>query len=103
VSDRASNRKNLPLSAGSFLYTAILRHHQTWFVDRKFYFDPAHNQGYQDFQDAVRAQDTSILEGRRARLLPPFWTKIELPLRPADQPLVEYQKWLEALEISVSV
>jgi vanillate O-demethylase monooxygenase subunit len=74
-----------------------------WRVARNYDLDPAHDQGYEDFQDKVRAQDKPILEGQRPWLLPPFWTKIELPLRPADLPLIEYQKWLEELKISVDI
>ncbi|HMR68080.1 MAG TPA: aromatic ring-hydroxylating dioxygenase subunit alpha, partial [Anaerolineae bacterium] len=74
-----------------------------WIVARNYDLDPARDQSYEDFQDAVRAQDKPILEGQRPWLLPPFWTKIELPLRPADQPLIEYQKWLEELEIAVNI
>jgi len=37
------------------------------------------------------------------RWIPPFWTKVELPLRPADLPLIEYQKWLEELDITLSI
>ncbi len=48
----------------------------------------------------VRAQDKPIVESQRPWLLPPFWTRIELPLRPADLPLIEYQRWLEELGIS---
>jgi vanillate O-demethylase monooxygenase subunit len=72
-------------------------------VARNYDRDPAHDQTYEDFEDQVRAQDKPIVESQRPWLLPPFWTKIELPLRPADQPLIEYQKWLEELEIAVDV
>lgn len=74
-----------------------------WRVARNYNLNPDQDQSYEDFQDQVRAQDKPILEGQRPWLLPPFWTKIELPLRPADLPLIEYQKWLEELQIAVNV
>lgn len=74
-----------------------------WRVARNYDLDPAHDQNYEDFEDQVRAQDKPVVESQRPWLLPPFWTKIELPLRPADLPLIEYQKWLEELGIAVDV
>lgn len=82
------------------------RHNSTstfWRVARNYDLDPAHDQEYETFEDEVRAQDKPVVESQRPWLLPPFWTKIELPLRPADLPLIEYQKWLEELDIAVAV
>ena len=74
-----------------------------WRVARNYDCDAAHDPQYEDFEDQVRAQDKPIVESQRPWLLPPFWTKLELPLRPADLPLIEYQKWLEELGISVGL
>lgn len=74
-----------------------------WRLARNFDMDPARDQVYEEFEDAVRAQDRPMVQSQRPWLLPPFWTKIELPLRPADQPLLEYQKWLEELGITTAV
>jgi phenylpropionate dioxygenase-like ring-hydroxylating dioxygenase large terminal subunit len=74
-----------------------------WRVMRNYDRDPDRDSHYEDFEDRVRAQDKVIVESQRPWLLPPFWTKIELPLRPADLPLIEYQKWLEELGIAVDV
>jgi phenylpropionate dioxygenase-like ring-hydroxylating dioxygenase large terminal subunit len=74
-----------------------------WRIARNFDLDPARDAQYEAFADKVREQDRPIWEGQRPWLLPPFWTKVELPIRPADQPLIGYQKWLEELEISIDV
>ncbi|GIK43953.1 MAG: (2Fe-2S)-binding protein [Chloroflexota bacterium] len=74
-----------------------------WRLARNFDVDPARDRVYEEFEDAVRAQDRPMVESQRPWLLPPFWTKIELPLRPADLPLLEYQKWLEELGIATAV
>lgn len=74
-----------------------------WRVARSYDRDPASDQKYEDFEDRVRAQDKPIVEGQRPWLIPPFWTRVEMPLRPADLPLIEYQRWLEELDISASV
>lgn len=57
------------------------------------------NAEFEQMQDTLREQDREIVESQRPWLLPPFWTKTELPVRPADLPLIEYQKWLEELGI----
>lgn len=75
-----------------------------WGSARNYDFDqPVYNEGFEAMQDTLREQDRRIVESQRPWLLPPFWTKIELPLRPADQPLIEYQKWLEELGITIAV
>ncbi len=75
-----------------------------WGSSRNYDFDqPAWNDEFEDLQDTLREQDRIIVEGQRPWLLPPFWTKTELPLRPADLPLIEYQKWLEDIGITVSI
>jgi phenylpropionate dioxygenase-like ring-hydroxylating dioxygenase large terminal subunit len=74
-----------------------------WRLTRNFDTAPSQDHVYEEFEDAVRAQDRPMVESQRPWLLPPFWTKIELPLRPADLPLLEYQKWLEELGIATAV
>lgn len=64
---------------------------------------PAYDEAFEALQDTLREQDRRIVEGQRPWLLPPFWTRIELPLRPADLPLIEYQNWLEELGITIGV
>ena len=71
-----------------------------WGSARNYDLDkPAYNPEFEKLQDTLREQDQEVVESQRPWLLPPFWTKTELPLRPADLPLVEYQKWLEELGI----
>lgn len=74
-----------------------------WRVVRNYDRNPENDEKYESFEDQVRAQDKPIVESQRPWLLPPFWTKIELPLRPADLPLIEYQRWLEELGVSTGV
>jgi vanillate O-demethylase monooxygenase subunit len=64
---------------------------------------PVYNVEFEAMQDTLRQQDKRIVESQRPWLLPPFWTKLELPLRPADLPLIEYQRWLEELGIAVAL
>lgn len=89
-----------------WLATCPHRYNQTssfWYVARNYDRNRAHDQDYETFEDQVRAQDKRVVESQRPWLLPPFWTKIELPLRPADLPLIEYQKWLEELGIAIGL
>ncbi len=89
-----------------WLATYPIRYNLTqtfWRVARNYDLDPAHDQVYEDFEDIVRAQDKPVVESQRPWLLPPFWTHLEMPLRPADLPLIEYQRWLEELEIMLTV
>lgn len=74
-----------------------------WQMVRNYDTDPGRDPEYERFADTVREQDRPIWEGQRPWLLPPFWTKVEMPLRPADLPLVEYQKWLEELDIALDI
>ncbi|MBI1298880.1 Rieske 2Fe-2S domain-containing protein [bacterium] len=75
-----------------------------WGSSRNYDHDkPAWNDAFETMQDTLREQDRIIVESQRPWLLPPFWTKVELPLRPADLPLIEYQRWLEELGVSVEI
>ena len=89
-----------------WMATCPNRYNQTstfWRIARNYDRHPDKDGEYEDFEDKVRAQDKVIVESQRPWLLPPFWTKVELPLRPADLPLIEYQKWLQELEIAVDI
>jgi hypothetical protein len=61
------------------------------------------DSAYEEFGAVVRKQDKPIIESQRPWIIPPFFTMIELPMGPADLPLMQYQKWLQELEISVAV
>ncbi len=75
-----------------------------WGSARNYDFDqPVFDPVFEQMQDTLRAQDKRIVESQRPWLLPPFWTKVELPLRPADLPLIEYQKWLEELGVTLAL
>ena len=75
-----------------------------WGSARNYDFDkPAFDPDFEALQDTLREQDRRIVESQRPWLLPPFWTKIELPLRPADLPLIEYQRWLEELGVTLAI
>jgi vanillate O-demethylase monooxygenase subunit len=75
-----------------------------WGSSRNYDHDlPIYNAAFEQMQDTLREQDRRIVESQRPWLLPPFWTKVELPLRPADLPLIEYQRWLEELGITLAV
>ena len=66
---------------------------------RDFDLDPEHDQGYLDFEDVIQAQDRPIVESQRPWLLPPLNSRLLLYIRPADLPLIAFQKWLEDLGI----
>jgi phenylpropionate dioxygenase-like ring-hydroxylating dioxygenase large terminal subunit len=73
-----------------------------WGSARNYALDrPAFDPEFEHLQDTLREQDRRVVESQRPWLLPPFWTKTELPLRPADLPLIEYQKWLEELGVTL--
>ena len=75
-----------------------------WGSSRNYNLDqPVYNPEFEQMQDTLREQDKRIVESQRPWLLPPFWTKLELPLRPADLPLIEYQRWLEDLGIALAL
>ena len=71
-----------------------------WIFARDYDKNPERDNEYLDFSRHIREQDKVILESQRPWLLPPFWSQIEMPMRPGDKPLVEYQRWLEELGIA---
>ena len=74
-----------------------------WIFARNYDLDPSRDAAYEALSAHVREQDKPIIESQRPWLIPPFWTQIEMPLAPGDLPLIEYQKWLEELNISTAV
>lgn len=74
-----------------------------WAFSRNYDMNPERDATYEEFSAHVRSQDKPVIESQRPWLLPPFWTQIELPLGPADKPLMEFQRWLEELGIVSSI
>lgn len=70
---------------------------------RSFYRDPARDPEYERLQDTILEQDRPIVESQRPWLLPPLSSRMMLYVRPADLPLVAFQKWLEELSIPQEV
>jgi vanillate O-demethylase monooxygenase subunit len=70
---------------------------------RTFDKDPARDPEYERLQDTILSQDKPIVEGQRPWMLPPLSSRMMLYVRPADLPLVAYQKWLEELHIPQEV
>ncbi len=89
-----------------WLATCPNRYDQTtnfWSFSRNYDMDPENDKNYKEFSMHVRSQDKPIIESQRPWLIAPFWTRMELPLGPADKPLMEYQKWLEELDIVTQI
>lgn len=74
-----------------------------WSFARNYDTDVASDKSYEEFSAHVRSQDKPIVESQRPWMLPPFWTQIELPQAGIDQPLIEYQRWLQELEIVIEL
>lgn len=70
-----------------------------WTFARDYDLQPERDAIYQEFSAHVRSQNKPVIESQRPWLLPPFWSGVELPQRPGDRPLVEYQRWLEELGV----
>ena len=70
-----------------------------WRVARDFDGDPVWDDVHERFQDAVREEDRRVVESQRPWLIPPMTTGLMLYIRPADLPLIEYQRWMEELGI----
>jgi vanillate O-demethylase monooxygenase subunit len=68
-------------------------------VARNYDLDPAQDDRYLEFEDGIQAQDKPVVESQRPWLLPPLSSRLMLYVRPADLPLVTYQKWMEDLGI----
>jgi vanillate O-demethylase monooxygenase subunit len=68
-------------------------------VARNFDLDPARDESYLAFEDVIQSQDKPVVESQRPWLLPPLSSRLMLYVRPADLPLIEYQRWMEELGI----
>lgn len=68
---------------------------------RDFDTDPEQDEHYLQFEDRIQAQDRPVVESQRPWLLPPLSARLSLYVRPADLPLIAYQRWLEDLGIPV--
>jgi vanillate O-demethylase monooxygenase subunit len=66
---------------------------------RDFDSDRARDSTYLDFEDVIQAQDRPVVESQRPWLLPPLSSRLMLYIRPADLPLIAFQKWLEELGV----
>lgn len=74
-----------------------------WAFARDFDKAPERDPVFLDLASHVRLQDKPVIESQRPWLIPPFWTRMELPVGPGDLPLMEYQKWLEDLGIVTAI
>ena len=68
-------------------------------VARDFDLEPARDESYLEFEDVIQAQDQPVVESQRPWLLPPLSSRLMLYVRPADLPLIRFQKWMEELGI----
>jgi phenylpropionate dioxygenase-like ring-hydroxylating dioxygenase large terminal subunit len=68
-------------------------------VARNYDLDPAQDERYLEFEDGIQDQDRPVVESQRPWLLPPLSSRLMLYVRPADLPLITYQKWMEELGI----
>jgi vanillate O-demethylase monooxygenase subunit len=68
-------------------------------IARTFDKDPKHDHVYEEFNLLVKSQDRRVVEGQRPWLLPPLSSRLLLYIRPADLPIVAFQKWMEKLHI----
>lgn len=74
-----------------------------WTFARDYDKDVSSDKQYEAFSAHVRSQDKPIVESQRPWMLPPFWTKIELPQAGIDEPLIEYQRWLQELGVVIDL
>jgi phenylpropionate dioxygenase-like ring-hydroxylating dioxygenase large terminal subunit len=68
-------------------------------VARNFDLDRDRDETYLAFEDVIQSQDKPVVESQRPWLLPPLSSRLMLYVRPADLPLIAYQKWMEDLGI----
>ena len=66
---------------------------------RDFDLDPARDEEYVKFEDVIQEQDRPVVESQRLWLLPPLSSRLMLYVRPADLPLIAYQRWMEELGV----
>jgi vanillate O-demethylase monooxygenase subunit len=66
---------------------------------RDFDPDPERDPSYLEFEDLIQAQDRPVIESQRPWLLPPLSARMTLFVRPADLPLIAFQRWMEELGV----
>ncbi|MGH7776517.1 MAG: Rieske 2Fe-2S domain-containing protein [Candidatus Dormibacterales bacterium] len=66
---------------------------------RDFDLDPSRDGHYLEFEDRIQAQDRAVVESQRPWLLPPLSSRLMLYVRPADLPLIAFQRWMEELGV----
>ena len=66
---------------------------------RDFDRDPERDQSYLEFEDQIQDQDRPVIESQRPWLLPPLSARMTLFVRPADLPLIAFQRWMEELGV----
>ena len=74
-----------------------------WIFARNYDLDPARDTVFEQMSAHVRSQDKPVIESQRPWLIPPFWSRIQMPIGPGDLPLIEYQRWLQELEIATAI
>lgn len=70
---------------------------------RSFDRNPERDPEYERLQDTILEQDRPIVESQRPWLLPPLSSRMMLYVRPADLPIVAFQKWLEEMDVPQDV
>jgi vanillate O-demethylase monooxygenase subunit len=100
VKDSASGRYVVWLASSPADYNKSVNF---WIFARNYDLSPESDAAFEAMSAHVRLQDKPVIESQRPWLIPPFWSQIEMPIGPADLPLMEYQKWLEELKIATAV
>ena len=73
-----------------------------WAFARNYDLAPERDADYATFSQRVRDQDKPVIESQRPALVPPLSAGISLAMAPADAPLIEYLRWLEELNLTVT-
>ncbi|HLQ60335.1 MAG TPA: hypothetical protein VK131_00555, partial [Candidatus Acidoferrales bacterium] len=66
---------------------------------RDFDIAPGRDRHYLEFEERILGQDRRVVESQRPWLLPPLASRLMLYVRPADLPLIAFQRWLEELGV----
>jgi vanillate O-demethylase monooxygenase subunit len=74
-----------------------------WIFARNYDLSPESDRAFLEMSAHVREQDRPVIESQRPWLTPPFWSGVSMPIGPADLPLMEYQNWIQELQISTAV
>ena len=73
-----------------------------WAFARNYDLAPERDADYATVSQRVRDQDKPVIESQRPALVPPLSAGISLAMAPADAPLIEYLRWLEELNLTVT-